>query len=359
MFGPTKYIAWAMQFYGKVPFDLASSGIPSVKLHAIGLASPDVDDTSVGAQFERAIARYNDVPVSNVLPAVGTTNAIYLAYAALVSPEDELLVEAPGYEPLTRTAEGLGAHVRTFSRRPEDGFRIDLADVAAKMTPRTRAIVLTTLHNPSGVSTSNSTIVELAKIAEAHGAYVLVDEVYAPFEDLPTADGVFRSSARKLSPNVIAVGSLTKCYGLGMHRVGWVLGPEEIIERARDAGVATFGHLPITHASYGARLLEELAPLAKRGAEIMAGKREIAEAWVATLPDAMWSRPSTGLFGVVTLPGRGDLQARIEEIARDDGVLVAAGSFFGMPESFRLSWASCDRHSFEDGLARLTRLVRR
>lgn len=359
MFAPTRYIAWVLEFYGSVPYDLASSGIPIAKWADTGLEPPAIEDARAYGSFREAIAAYNEVPVSEVTPALGTAHAIFLAYAAMLSPGDEILVETPGYEPLTRAAEGLGATVRCFERRAEDGFRVVPERVAAAIGPRTRVIVVTSLHNPTGVRVDAGAIRELAAIAEARGAYLLVDEVYAPFDDLPE-DGVFRSSARKVAPNVVAISSLTKCFGLGPHRVGWLLGPEEVCQRADAAAVATFGHLPLSHASYGAALLQGIGPLATRAKALLDGprKRAIVERWVATLPNAQWSAPADGLFGMVTLPGRGDMLARIEAHARETGVLVGAGSFFGAPESFRLSWASCDARKLEDGLDRLTSIAR-
>jgi aspartate/methionine/tyrosine aminotransferase len=356
MFGPTRYLAWAMQFYGKVPFDLATSGIPTVKWGDLGLPVPEIDDHASYQALREAIAKYNDVSASEVTPSLGTSHAIFLAYAAMLSPGDELVVENPVYEPLTRAAEGLGAKVRSFERRAEDGFRVVPERVAAAITPRTRAIVVTSLHNPTGVRVDDDTLRELAAIAAARGAYLLVDEVYAPFDDLPE-DGVFRRSARKLAPNVVAIASLTKCFGLGMHRVGWVLGPEEIGTCATRASVATFGHLPLTHASYGVAGLGAVSHLAKRARAQLAGKRELAERWVRSLPNAHWSAPKEGLFGLVTLPGRGDLLPKVEACAREAGVLVAAGTFFGAPESFRLSWATCDAERFQEGLRRLAPLA--
>lgn len=356
MFGPTRYITWAKQFYGKVPYDLATSGIPLVKWEELGVPAPAIDDFSALEKLPQAIAKYNDVRPAEVAPALGTSHAVFLAYAAVLSPGDEILVESPGYEPLTRAAEGLGATVRTFERRAEEAFRVLPERVAATITPRTRVIVVTSLHNPTGTRIADETIRELAKIAEERGAYVLVDEVYAPFDDLPE-DGVFRRSARKLAANVIAVSSLTKCYGLGMHRVGWVLANEDVIQRCMSAEIATLGHLPLTHASYGVAALGAVGALAKRAKALLAGKREIAERWVASLPNAHWSAPPAGLFGLVTLPGRGDLLPRIEARAREAGVLVGAGSFFGAPSSFRLSWASCDARRFEEGLALLEPLA--
>jgi aspartate/methionine/tyrosine aminotransferase len=358
VFTPTRYLAWAMKFYGQVPFDLATSGAPIVSWKELGLPHPDIDDINAFESLKEAIAKYNDVSAAEVTPSMGTSNAIFLAYAALVSPGDDVLVETPGYEPLYRSAEGLGATIRTFPRRLENGFAINPDEVAALIGPRTRAIVLTTLHNPTGTRTPDATIIELAKIAEARGAYVLVDEVYAPFDALPE-DGVFRTSARKLAPNVITVGSLTKCYGLGWHRIGWVLGSEEITARATTASVGTVGHLPLHHAAYGVAGFSVVGQLAKRTKATLENKREIAAAWVKSLgPSAHWSNPKEGLFGLVTLPGRGDLLEKIEANARATGCLVGAGTFFGAPESFRLSWATSNREKFEAGLRHLEALAR-
>lgn len=357
MFGPTRYIRWATQFYGQVPYDLASSGVPYAAWKELGVPAPDVDDAGAYEALPAAIAKHTCRPREEVVPALGTSHAIFLAYAAIASSGDSILVEAPGYEPLTRAAEGLGLEVRTFPRAAEAGFAVEPERVAALMTPRTRAIVVTTLHNPTGVGVSDDAIRELAKIAEAQGAYVIVDEVYAPFEDL-REDGLFDRSARRLAPNVIALSSLTKCWGLGHHRVGWLLGPEPVVEAARAASIATFGHLPLSHAAYAVAALGALGTLSKRARALVAGKREIAERWAAALPNARWSAPKSGLFGMLTLPGRGDLRERIEELAKTSGVLVGAGTFFGAPESFRLSWATCDAKRFAEGLTRLESLCR-
>lgn len=357
MFSPVRYIAWAMKLYGKAQFDLATSGVPSARWFELGAAEPDGDDAAAYDRFRDKVAVYNDVAAAEVRPALGTAHAVFLAYAAMLSPGDEVLVEAPGYEPLTRAAEGLGAVVRTFERSATEGFALCPERVAAALTPRTRVIVVTNLHNPSGVRAPDETLRELAAIAEARGAYLLVDEVYAPFDELAD-DGVFRTSARKLAPNVVAVSSLTKCYGLGLHRVGWLLGPPEIVERATTAVIATCGHLPLAHAARGAVVLENIGTLSKRAKALVTGKRELAAAWAASLPSATWSSPTSGLFGLLTLPERGELLPSIESWATEHGVLVGAGTFFGVPNGFRLSWASLERERFEEGLDRLAALLR-
>lgn len=359
MFAPVRYIEWATKFYGKVPFDLASSGIPPVSWPEVGASErePERDDLGAYVALRDAIARYNDVPATDVVPALGTSQGIFFAYAATLSPGDEILVETPGYEPLTRTAQGLGAGVRTFERRASEGFAVSPERVAAAMTSRTRLIVVTNLHNPSGVRIPDATLRELAAIAEAQGAYLLVDEVYAPFDALPL-DGVFRSSARKLASNVIAVSSLTKCYGLGMQRIGWLLGPGEVVERAASATIATCGHLPLAHAARGAAAFASLGKLSVRAVASLGAKRDIAARWAATISGATWSAPAAGLFGLVSLDDPSDLLPRIESWAIEHGVLVGAGTFFGIPNGFRLSWATLPSDRFEEGLAKLAALVR-
>lgn len=358
MFAPTRYIAWAQRLFGKVDYDLATSGIPIVHGDDLApIAEPGArraGDVACYAELRARMAVYNCVAAAEVVPALGTTQGIFLAYAALLSPGDEILVEHPGYEPLTRIAEGLGVHVRTFARDPAQGYRLDPAAVAAAMTPRTRAIVVTNLQNPTGVRTDDDTIRELARIAEAQAAHVIVDEVYAPFDGL-TDDGVFHGSARNLAPNVLAIGSLTKAYGLGNLRVGWLLAPEAVAARALDAIISVAGHLPLVHASFGVAAFDHLPALSARAKALFAGKRAIAEAWAKGL-GLGWSAPREGLYGLVTVPGAGDLLAEIEAHAVETGVLVSAGSFFGVPDGFRLSWASCDEARFREGLTRLARL---
>jgi aspartate/methionine/tyrosine aminotransferase len=356
MFARTRYIDWALRFYGKVPYDLATSGIPHVAWSDLEVPLPELDDPTGVPKLRESIARYNLVDVDEVLPALGASGALFMAYAALLEEGDEVVVESPGYEPLTRAAQGLGARVRTFERRADEGFRVVPERVAAAVTPRTRAIAVTNLHNPSGARVDDATLRELALVAEARGAHLVVDEVYAPFDALADG-GVFHGCARRLAPNVVSVGSLTKCYGLGMHRIGWLLAPEGIVERAQAAVIATYGHLALPHANLGAAAFAALPALSRRARALAAGKRAIAEAWVGEHASARWSAPREGIFGLVTVPGAGDLLPLIERLATDDGVLVAAGSFFGVPDGFRLSWASCDEARFTAALDRLAPLL--
>jgi len=352
MFPPTRYLRWARRLYGQVRFDLASSGIPTAPWAELGFPAPaQLDDPTGYERLHDAVAAHNAVGRDEALPALGTTHALWLAYAALTSPGDEALVEEPAYEPLVRIAEGMGVGVARFARDARDGFGLDPDRIARAMTARTRVVCVSNLHNPSGVRAPDDALRDAARAAERGGAHLLVDEVYAPFDALVDDRGVFDRSARRAAPNVVAVSSLTKCYGVGPARAGWLLGPRDVVARAEDALVASAGALPLVHAHAALHAFGCIGALARRARGMLAGKRARVAAWVQQQGLA-WSAPAEGLFGLVTVPGAGDLTDDIEAIAREREVLVAAGAFFGAPSAFRLAWSS-PADVLDEALARL------
>jgi aspartate/methionine/tyrosine aminotransferase len=317
---------------------------------------PALDAPDSLQRLREKIAVYHGVSTSEVLPAFGTTHGLWAAYTSLLAPGDEALVEVPTYEPLVRIAEGVGARVIRFERPASERFALDPGRVRAAITPRTKVVAVTNLHNPGGVRAPTDALREVARIAGELGAHLLVDEVYAPFDAMTDARGVWTGSARNLAPNVVVASSLTKVYGLGARRIGWVLAPSEVIARGEDAMIASLGHPPDAWSALAAQAFEALPALADRARSLLAGKRARVEAWVRAKPRLTWSAPSEGLFGFAVDSSAGDLTATIERGAAQHGVLVAAGAFFGVPNGFRLSW-SIDGATLEDGLERLGRVV--
>jgi aspartate/methionine/tyrosine aminotransferase len=356
MFAPTRYLAWAKQFYGKVPFDLASSGMPYATRADVGMPD-DLDNLEGPDRLQAAIARYNQVPHAEALATLGTTHALWAAYTVLLAPGDEVLVEDPAYEPLVRIAEGLGARVVRFERPAGSRFALDPARVEAAMTVRTRVVAVSSLHNPTGARAEEGALRAIAKSCAGRGAHLLVDEVYAPMDGLTDGAGVWHGTARNLAPNVVCAASLTKCYGLGPHRVGWMLGPPDVVARAADAITATCGLLPVPHANFSVHAFGCIGELAARARRIVEGRRARVEAWLATRSDLDWSAPKEGVFGFATSRRAGDLLAILEEGVRRHGVLATAGSFFGVPNGFRLSWATLGGAELDEGLARLGRVL--
>src|SRR5439155_20833523 len=185
------YMQWAKN-RPQVKYDLALSGILNLPWAELDAKLADIDlngdNSYVYQPLVNALAAHCEVdPESLVTISGGTSMANHLAMAAAIDHGDEVLIEQPTYEPLLALAEYLGADIKRFSRSFENGFRVDVDGLASKVSPRTRLIVLTNLHNPSSMLIDEETLRRIGEIAQNVGARVLVDEVYleAMFDAAP------------------------------------------------------------------------------------------------------------------------------------------------------------------------------
>ena len=224
------YMEWVKTQTGSVKFNLANSGLMSYPLNELGLDFSSFGLSGPGAYgfppLKSAIAMNQNVSEDCVTTALGTSGANWLAMAAVINPGDEVLIEYPSYPLLWETAKFLGASVKFLKRHADNHFDIDLNRIEHSLTPRTRLLVLTNLHNPSCRLTSQSDLRTIGQIASRMGARVLVDEVYMDLlgEHKPT-------SAFHLGGPFLATNSLTKVYGLSGLRCGWVLADPELTRR--------------------------------------------------------------------------------------------------------------------------------
>lgn len=349
------YLPWAIKNHGRARFDLATSGIPPIAQSELG-AIPNLDGPEGWERLKSAIANHHRVPVAEVVPALGASHGLWLGYSAMIEPGDDVLVEEPAYEPLVGAALAAGASVRRFERSAKDGFALDPERVFAALTPETRVVAVTNLHNPTGVRASDEVLRAIAARLAKQNAFLFVDEVYAPFDHLVGPDGVFFGSARRLGANVVVTASLTKAYGLGPQRIGWVIGPERVIERATDVILSTFGGYPLSWMHRGVLSFEHVGALAERTRGLLGTKRATIEAWMKARPHIGWSAPQAGLFGFATLDTNQHVREAIERGIETLEVVVVPGEFFGIPSGFRLGW-SLPEAKLEDALGRLDALV--
>lgn len=330
------YMEWA-KLCSTARFNLATSGIDSYPLAELPVEMKDLEingPTGYGYEpLQQRLAAKCGVSAESVVLAVGTSLANNLALAGTTEHGDEILMEHPAYEPMASTASFLGLEVRSFERRFGDGFRIDPREVERRMTPRTRLIVITNLHNPSGALTDEATLLQLAEIARAHNALVLVDEVYLElgFDHAPR-------SAFHLSPrDFVITSSLTKGYGLSGVRCGWILADPDLARRIwhiNDLYGSTFAH-PAERLSVIA--LENLERVAKRARAIVEKNRPLLD----LLLDAQEGKTLDVVrppFGTVCFPRlrRGNVAEFCKLLREKYETTVVPGEFFAMPQHFRV-----------------------
>jgi aspartate/methionine/tyrosine aminotransferase len=278
--------------------------------------------------------------------AHGASMANHLACATLLEPGDDVLVEHPAYEPLVALPRYLRANVRTFARVPEDGWRLDPDRVAAALTPRTRLVILSHLHNPTGARAGQAELRALGELAEARGFHVLVDEVYLEWL---YDDGI--PSAARLSPRFIVTSSLTKAYGLDVLRAGWIIAPEDVADRIRRLQDLFSGHIAQPTQRLAAKAFDRAAVLLAPLRAQLERNRDLADRFIVAHERLWWVKPPAGTVGFVRLEGGGvdELAERLE--ARYE-TAVAPGRFFGMPDWFRIGFGM-ETAALEEGLSRI------
>jgi len=326
-------------------FNLAASGI--LPCSAADVA-PDPTEFEINgpvlygfAPLQQAIADHCRVAAECVVGASGTSMANFLAMAALIGAGDEVLIEQPVYEPLLAVARYLGADVRRFRRDDNP------ADFISK---RTRLIVVTNLHNPTCNALEERTLRELGHRARWAGARVLVDEVYLEcmYENA--------SSAFHYGTEFVSTASLTKAYGVGGLRCGWILAEPDLARRIWRLKDLIDPNGPYPAELWSLVAFRKLDALAARARKILETNRTLLEQFLRSCDDVEVRVPPHGtcVFPRVKKPAPERLFDLLHDRYDTD---VVPGRFFETPDHFRLG-LGVDSAILAEGLRRLRAALR-
>lgn len=297
-----------------------------------------------------ALSKRYGVANENILCTTGATGGLTLLYRTFLKPGDRVLVESPGFDIFWSFAVPRGAGVDSFERRAPD-FSIDADEIAAKIRPETRLIVISNLHNPSGVLLADEDIVRLAQVAEAHNVIVVVDEVYRDY----AGPGVSQLGA-SLHPNIVSISSLTKIYGLSTLRCGWVMGDKDIIDNVRHVyNQYEFHTSKLTHA-LAANLLLDSGEFDRYTNDIIKNARPAAERMLSGMKaDGLidLTMPDHGCICFPRAIGVTNTQHLSEWLIQHYSLYIVPGECFDAPGHFRIGFA-LPPDKLERGLERLS-----
>ncbi len=299
-------------------------------------------------------SRYS-VGAERILCTTGATRGIQLLYRTFLGEGDHVVVETPGFDIFADFAKLFSAKVSKFERRGPL-FQLDPEAVAKMLRPDTRLIILSNLHNPSGMLADDGALRALAEKAEAVGAHVIVDEVY---RDFAVRNGRFETAAG-VHPSIISINSLTKVFGLSALRCGWIIAEPGLISRVRRVSDRIeFGVSKLSHAA-AALVLENSAPFERFVDDILARARPVMEASFAELEaeELISGRmPEHGCICYPQVIGASDTRSLSEWLAERHEVIVAPGEFFGSVGHIRIGFAH-EPNLLRSGLARLSEGLR-
>lgn len=313
---------------------------------------------AVAADAQR---RGGNVDPERVLLTASTSEAYAFAFKLLCDPGDAVLVPQPSY-PLFEYLAGLeSVDVQAYPLRYDGTWHIDVGEVAAAITPRTRAIILVSPNNPTGSFVKEAEADALRALAAARDLALVSDEVFAdfPLRDDPTRARTLGVDGPALT---LCLGGLSKACGLPQLKLAWTIlaGPSAAVAEARGRlevvadtylSVAT----PIQHAAPAllARLPELQAPLRERVRGNLAVLQAAARGTPATVLDA-----EGGWSAVLHVPATRAEDEWVLTLAEDDRVLVHPGYFFDFPrEAYLVLSLLPPPETFAEGAGRLLRRV--
>jgi aspartate/methionine/tyrosine aminotransferase len=349
------YMHWS-KTQSRARFNLATSGVAPFPLrelpvHLETLEINGLNDSGYGyPPLQKAVATHHGVDPDCVVESAGTSMANHLAMAAILEPGDEVLIEHPAYGPILDVAQYLQANVKRFLRIKEIGWAVDPQAILDCITPKTRLIVMTNLHNPTSALTPDSVLREVGDIARGVGALVLVDEVYL--------DAVYQRTPRTsfhLGPEFVVTSSLTKVYGVSGLRCGWILARPDLawkMRRLNDLYSATPVYPGILLSVAAFKHLNRLREKARR---IVDADRKLLRDFLVqqSVLTAVWTDWGTTSF--VQLPD-GNADDFLERLREEFDTSAVPGRFFEMPDYFRIGMGM-NTEMFAQGLDRIGRAL--
>jgi len=355
------------RFEFEVPFLLGSSDCESPTLAELLALEPQAADRhlalrlgyseSAGSpELRREIAGlYGSIRADDVLVHSAAVEVIFVFMNAMLEPGDRVVVQSPCFPPLAEIARAIGCSVEPWHARPEARWEPDLAELERLLRPATRLLVINTPHNPTGFLPSPDHFAETLALAQRHGARVFSDEIFRLLEHDP---GRRLPAACDVSERAASLGGMSKVFGLGGLRVGWLATRDPEV-RQRVLG---FKDYTTTCAPVGAELLAALA--LRQRERLVEHNRERVLRNVAAFRGFVerrsgfldWIPPVAGTVSFPECSQVADVDGFCEAAARQAGVLLIPGSTFGLPRHMRVGFG---RSGFSEGLARLETFIDR
>lgn len=264
-----------------------------------------------------------------ILTFPGTQTALYAVMNGLAEAGDEVLVGDPLYATYEGVVASSGATLVPVPLRPENGFRLNAEDLAQSITDKTRAILLTTPHNPTGAVLTADDIAAIGELTVKHDLWIISDEVY---EEMVYSNAVFVSplANEALAERVVVVSSISKSHAAPGFRSGWCVGSETLCARLLLLSeTMLFGNQPFI-ADMTALAVSEPSQAAMGMTERFEHRAHLLYDRLSAESGLKVHLPEAGMFALVDVTATGmSGDEYAHHLLQHGGVAVMPGSSFG------------------------------
>lgn len=338
------------KFEQGVDFNLSESGVHPMLLKDLlggdadlvnGFLDSDLNYPYVNGtpELRKNIAGlYNGATAENVLVTVGAIEANYISTRTILSAGDEIVIMMPNYMQIWGIAKNHQYKIKTFELHEENGWSPGLDRLNDMVTADTKMIAVCNPNNPTGYILSDGEIDRIVAIAEDAGAWILADEVYRGAERETDKESTsFYGRYNK----VLAVGSMSKAYGMPGLRIGWVAGPVETIDDiwARHE-YTNISATMLSNRLAALALSPEVRPrIIERTREYIRKGYPVLEEWMNN-HQGTFTFTSPQAAAITFVRYNLDVNSTVlgERLRREKSVLIVPGDHFGMDRFLRISF---------------------
>lgn len=282
---------------------------------------------------EEIATLYSSIKAAQIVTFAGGEEGIYCAFKALLNPGDHVIVVTPCYQSLESLPSLMGADVTKIKLNPQEGWKLQLSQVENALRPSTKLIVINYPHNPTGTLLDQEVFNGMVALAKKNGTYIFSDEMYWLLENdemqrLPSIADVYEKG--------IALFGMTKPFGLGGLRIGWLAShDEEFLQKANAYKLYT----SISNSA-PSEILALIALKAKN--KILDRNRKLLHRHLTLLDQFFgrhskslsWTRPAAGTIAFPELLLPVSIDQFMEDLLKKTGVLIMPGSVYDFSGNF-------------------------
>lgn len=270
------------------------------------------------------------VPVQsdNVVVMAGAQCCLYAAAQCILDPGDEVIVPEPGYVTYEAVIQSTGSKLVQIPLRGDQDFRLNAEDVAAAITPRTRAILVNSPHNPTGQLIDRATWEALAELCQKHDLWLISDEVYANL--IFQGEHICPTSLPGMAERTIVVSSLSKSHAMTGWRVGWAIGPDTLAGHLGNLALCMLYGCPDFIQDAAIHALEHPPEALELMRTTYQTRRDTVCAAINTSASLQAVQPAAGMFVMIDIRATGlSSQAFADQLLAQYDVSLLSGEAFG------------------------------
>ena len=293
-----------------------------------------------------------------VLVAPGCKMALALAMMALIEPDDEVLYPDPSFPIYPSFTRGLGAKAVPYALREKNKFQPDVAEIAAKITPKTRMLIFNSPNNPTGTVFTESVLSQIAELARKHDLWVIADEIYARI----LFSGEYKSiwALPGMAERTVIIDGFSKTFAMTGWRLGYAVAQKHVIDAMDMLVLNTFTCTAEFTQIAAVEALHDITSAVPAMVEEYRKRRDLFVAKLNKIPGFRCQSPDGAFYAWVNIEETGRSAEEVQkQLLEEAGVAGIAGAAFG-PEGknfLRFSLVSAP-HLLEEALDRMQRIAK-